>query len=185
MVHLQDSISECLHHHTFINMFFDRILEAHCARILSCSSPWVGICFIVWLIFPTFWLSSPISSILFQTWLRLPHFSIIGIPWCVCTHPIDLMGIHFLRCAHRNECMGTHEVVYDTFVAIAWDVGFHVGQKKLHALLLGTFNSSHQQIDIVLTKDGIRTLVDIVIVNPTCVIYFPNLAQFKDLLLLM
>jgi hypothetical protein len=29
MVHLQDSISEHLHHHTFFNMFSDRMLEAH------------------------------------------------------------------------------------------------------------------------------------------------------------
>jgi hypothetical protein len=30
-----------------------------------------------------------------------------------------------------------------------------------------TFNSSHRQVDIVFTKDGIRTLIDVVIVDPT------------------
>jgi hypothetical protein len=29
MVQFQDSISECLHHHTLSNMFFDGIFEAH------------------------------------------------------------------------------------------------------------------------------------------------------------
>jgi hypothetical protein len=28
MVHFQDYILECLHHHTFFNMFFDGIFEA-------------------------------------------------------------------------------------------------------------------------------------------------------------
>ncbi len=42
MVHFQDFILECSHHHTFFNMFFDKILEAHCARILSCFGPRAG-----------------------------------------------------------------------------------------------------------------------------------------------
>jgi hypothetical protein len=42
MVWLQDSISECLHHHTLFNMLFDRISEAHCAWILSCYSLGAG-----------------------------------------------------------------------------------------------------------------------------------------------
>jgi hypothetical protein len=36
MVHLQDSILERLQHQTFFNMFFNGILEAHHAQILSC-----------------------------------------------------------------------------------------------------------------------------------------------------
>jgi hypothetical protein len=47
------------------------------------------------------------------------------------------------------------------------DVGFHMGWEQLHVLLSNTFNSSHWQVDIVLTKDDIRTFVDIVIANPT------------------
>jgi hypothetical protein len=46
MVHLQNSISEHLHHHAFFNMLFDEIFEAHFAQILSCSS--LGVC--VWFI---------------------------------------------------------------------------------------------------------------------------------------
>ncbi len=55
--------------------------------------------------------------------------SIAGIPRCVCTHLIDPMGIHLLCCAHNNECTKTHDAICDTFVAIAWDVNFHVGRK--------------------------------------------------------
>jgi hypothetical protein len=36
------------------------------------------------------------------------------------------------------------------------------------------FNSSYQQIDIMLTKDGIHTLLDIVIVDPMQVDLFPQ-----------
>ncbi len=42
MVQLQDSILECLHHHTFSSMFFDKTSEAHCAQILSCVGLGVG-----------------------------------------------------------------------------------------------------------------------------------------------
>jgi hypothetical protein len=42
-----------------------------------------------------------------------------------------------------------------------------VGREQLHALPSITFNFSHQRVDIVLTKDGICTLVKVVIANPT------------------
>ncbi len=101
-------------------------------------------------------------------------------PWCVCTHPIDIMGIHFLHCVHGNKWTGTHDVVRDTFVTIAWDAGFHVGRKQLHVLPSNMFNSSRWWVNILFTKNdictlanivftkyGICTLVNVVIANPT------------------
>jgi len=76
------------------------------------------------------------------------------------------MGIHLLRCVHGNEHVRTHDAICDTFVAIARDISFHVKRKQLHALPSTTFNSSCRRIDIMLTKDGIRTLTDVVITNP-------------------
>ncbi len=73
--------------------FSDLISAAHCAWILSCSGSRVGILLRVWLIFPTFWLFSPILFTTFRTWFGLPHPSIVSIPRGVCTHPIDL-GFH-------------------------------------------------------------------------------------------
>ncbi len=61
----------------------------------------------------------------------------------VCTHPINLMGIHLLHCVHGNEQTKTHDAIYNTFVVITWDVGFHMEQELLHALLSTTFNSFH------------------------------------------
>ncbi len=62
MIQFQDSILECLHHHTFSNMLFDMASNAYHAWILSCSNPRVSTWLIVWLVFPNFWLFFPIFS---------------------------------------------------------------------------------------------------------------------------
>jgi hypothetical protein len=161
MVQLQDSILEHLDHHTHFNMLSDRISEAHHAWILSCSSPGVGAWFITRQIFLAFQLSSPVFSTTLHTQLGLPHPSIVGIFRCVCTHPINPINIHFLCCGHGNKRIGTHDAFCDTFVTIGWNVGFHMGQKQLHALPSTTFNSFRQRVDIVFTKDGVCTLADL------------------------
>ncbi len=46
----------------------------------------------------------------------------------MCMHPMDLMGIHFLRCAHGNKHIETHDAIRNTFVAIMQYVGFHMEQ---------------------------------------------------------
>jgi hypothetical protein len=77
------------------------------------------------------------------------------------------MGIYLLRCAHDNECIGTHDAIHNLFATNAWDVSFHVGQEQLHAFPSTTFNSSRQRVNIVLTKNGIRTLIDIITTDST------------------
>jgi len=62
----------------------------------------------------------------------------------------------------------------NNFATIAWDVNFHMGQEQLHALLSIMFNSSRWQVDIVFTKDGIHTLIDIVIADLIRVDLFPQ-----------
>jgi len=78
----------------------------------------------------------PNLSIIFSIFLHntsyatlITHPLMIGIPWCVCTHPIDPMGIHLLHYVHGNECTWTHDAIRDTFAAIMQDVGFHMGWK--------------------------------------------------------
>ncbi len=173
LIQFQDCISECLHHHTFANILFDGTFENHCVWILSCYGPKVSIWFTTWPIFPTFWLFFSFFSIAFCMRLWLPHPSITCIPWCVCAHPIDLMGIHLLCCVHDNECTGTHDAIHNTFVTIGQNVSFCVGREQLHALPSITFNSFCQWVEIVLTKDNIRTLTYIVIVNPIQVHLLP------------
>jgi hypothetical protein len=147
-------------------MLFDRISEARYAQNLPCSSPRAGVWFIAQPVFFTFRL----SFLAFPTTLHmqgLPHISIARIPWCVCTHPINPTGIHFLRCVHNNEHIRTHDGICDTFVTIARNVGFHVRWEQLHALSSTTFNSSCRWVYIVFTKYGIHTLANVIIVNPT------------------
>jgi hypothetical protein len=83
-------------------------------------------------------------------------------------------GIHLLCCAHGNECVRTHDVIRNTFITIAQDVSFHVGWKQLHTLPLTTLNFFRRQVDIMFTKDGIHTLVDIIITNPMHVDLLPQ-----------
>jgi hypothetical protein len=155
-------------------MFFDEIFKTHHAQSLSCSGLKVGVWLKVQPIFLGFQLTSLVFSTTFRIRLGLPHPSIASIPQCMCTHPIDYMGIHLLRCVHGNEHIRTHDVVHNTFATIVWDVGFHMGQKQLYVFLSNTFNSSRQQINIVLTQNGIHTFVDIVIADPTRMDLFPR-----------
>jgi len=115
MVQLQDSISKRLHNHTLSNMLFDVIFEAHNAQTLSCFSLRMNTWFIVRPVFLTFQLFSPIFSTTFRTQLGLPHPSIVSIPQCVCTHPINPMGIHLLHCVRGNKLIGTHDAILQHF----------------------------------------------------------------------
>jgi hypothetical protein len=83
------------------------------------------------------------------------------------------MGIHLLHYVHGNNHTRTYDVICDSFVAIAQDAGFHVGWKQLHVLPSNMFNSFRQWINIVFIKDGIHTLVNIVIANLTQAYLFP------------
>jgi hypothetical protein len=80
-------------------------------------------------------------------WMRfgLSHPLITCNFQCVCTHPIDPMGIHFLHCVRDNKCTGTHVVICDTFATIVCDVDFDMWWKQLHALSSIMFNYSYQQ----------------------------------------
>ncbi len=100
-------------------------------------------------------------------WLGLSHPSIINILQCICTHPIDATCVYLLCRAHGNEHMGIHDAICDTFATVAQGVGFHVRWKQLHTLSSTMFHSSHQWVNIVLTNGGIRTLLNVVIADPT------------------
>ncbi len=54
--------------------------------------------------FPSLLIIFP--SVFHRTWLGLPHPSIVGILWCMCTHPIDIMGIHLFTLHSRQRTHG-------------------------------------------------------------------------------
>jgi hypothetical protein len=64
---------------------------------------------------------------MFRIQLGLAHPSIVSILQCVCTHPINPMGIHLLHCTHGNEYIKTHDAICDTFIANVQDADFHMG----------------------------------------------------------
>ncbi len=80
----------------------------------------------VWPILVTF-------SITLWIQLGLPLLSIIvGLPLCVCTHPINPLDIHLLWCSHGNEFIETHDIIHDIIAFIAKEVGLHVVHDQLH-----------------------------------------------------
>jgi hypothetical protein len=77
------------------------------------------------------------------------------------------LSITFNSFRRRVDIVLTKNGIHDTFATIAQDVGFYVGWKQLHVLLSITFNSFCRRVNIMFTKDGIRTLVIIIIADPT------------------
>jgi len=123
----QNSISKCLHHHTFFSMFFNGIFEAHHARVISCFGPKASLWLTIWSIFPSFQLVSSIFSTTFWIRLGLPHPSIVSIPWCVCAHmPLTLwVSISYIVFMTMNAQEPMIQFV-TSLLPFAWDVGFHV-----------------------------------------------------------
>jgi hypothetical protein len=99
MVQLQNSISKCLRHHTLSVILFDKIYETYCVWILSCSNLGVSVWLIIRPTFPAFQLFSSSFCTMFWMQFWLPHFSIVGIPWCVCTHPIEVSTFYIVPMA--------------------------------------------------------------------------------------
>jgi len=65
-----------------------------------------------------------------------------------------------------------HDVVQDSFVSITRDAKFHV-------FPMPSFQTSWQQMDIVLTVDGIPILADVVIADLTCVNLVSRATSFR------
>jgi len=93
MVQLQDSILEHLHRYTLFNMLFDMTSETHCAQILSCSGPGVGVWLIIRPVSLTVRLYSLVFCITFHKWLG---------PSLNCMHPS--MCAHFPSTLWVSTC---------------------------------------------------------------------------------
>jgi hypothetical protein len=62
--------------------------------------------------------------------------------------------------------MASHDVVRDAFTIIMRNARFHVLRKQTHVLLSHTLQSLRCQVNIVLSIDGVRTLANVVIIDP-------------------
>jgi len=128
MVHFQDSISKCLHHHTLSNMLFNKIFETHCVQILSCFGLGAGVLVYNSINFPSLSIIFPIlfHSASNMTWSTTSFNYRYPLMYVHTSH--RCYKCHFLCCAHGNEHIGTHDEVCDTFSTIAQDANFHVGR---------------------------------------------------------
>jgi hypothetical protein len=84
----------------------------------------------------------------------------------MCAHIPLTLWVSTFYVVHGNEHIGTHDAIRNTFATIVRNVSFHMGQEQLHVFFSTTFNFSYQRVDIMLTKNGICILADVVIVNP-------------------
>jgi hypothetical protein len=141
---------------------------------------------IIQLVFRVFWLSSPFFSTILWTRHGVWHPSSVGILWCLRTHPIDPMGSHLLHYAHSNKYIGTCDVVHDTFVAIFVRCWLPHGT---WTTTCGPFN--HVELLLSMNQHYVHQICNLHL-NYCCHcqnqcerIYLVNLAQLKDLLLLM
>jgi hypothetical protein len=69
-------------------------------------------------------------------------------------------------------------MVRNVFVSIARDMGFHASHEQTHVLPPPSLQSSYERVDIMLLVDGIRTLANVVIVDPTQVNLVSQTASF-------
>lgn len=93
------------------------------------------------------------------------------------------MCFHNVFTIHSHSHGNKHIWIHNTFVIVAWDIGFHVGQTQLYVFpqpfLIPPINKS-----TFFTKDETRThtLIDVVVIPNTCEFISLIFAQFKDLL---
>jgi hypothetical protein len=90
----------------------------------------------------------------------VPHFS-----RCQCGHTINDLGIHLLHCTCKSECTIAHDTLWNIVATIMSKSGVHKQREVSHLFPCHTW----KWMDIVISKDGFWTLVDVVIVNLTCI----------------
>jgi len=81
--------------------------------------------------------------------LGLPHPSITNNPRCMCTHPINAMGVHLLHCVHSNEHTSTHDVIHDTFANL--DAGIELEMVNIKGVELYPLQSAFSNFNCSIT----------------------------------
>jgi len=82
--------------------------------------------------------------------------------WCECSHTIDHLGTQLLWCPCGSECTTSHNAFWDSVAIIILKSGTHVQKEISHVVLCHT---QQQRVDILISKYGFRTLMDIVSVD--------------------
>lgn len=96
MVWHQHFILEHLQHNTFFNILSNENPNVHWTHILSCSCLSMGAQFTIQLIFSMFLLSFAKHFTTLPILARIFHLSIVSFFQCMCTQPINPLGVHSL-----------------------------------------------------------------------------------------
>jgi hypothetical protein len=183
MVQFQDSISECLHHHTLFSMSFDKTSEAHHARSLSCCGPRVSISYNL---------------------TELPNLLIISFPQFFAQHFVHnldyfISQLHasFDVCAHIPSTLwvSTFYIVLMATNTLEPMMQFVTPLPPLHDMLVSTWEKNNymrlfqphssppiDELTLCLPKMTFTPWPTLSLLTQHKHIYFPNLTQLKDLL---
>ena len=100
--------------------------------------------------------------------LGLPHPEMAGLIKCLCKSESDALGHHHLHCPNGQSLVLAHNSVRDCLASIFRRAGYNVLLEKQGQLLMhGEGAKEKQRTDIVLTKAGLKILVDVTIRDPT------------------
>jgi hypothetical protein len=155
----QKNISKRLHNHSFIIILFCLLFDSHQMHLRLCANQNAKAWLLTRPIILFFHLLSNVFSTSLHAKLSLSHPLVLGVSHYICSQPLDPMGIHLLHCVHGGERMALHDVVWNVFMAIVKDVGFHVSWEQTHILPPLALKSLHNWINIVLLINIIHTLV--------------------------
>ncbi len=152
--------------------------DCYYARLRSCVGLGSSVWFFIHLVIPSFRTASDIFSLTLHTRLCLPPsyslWSFLMHMWL--THKFDKDTL--ISLCSQEEHTATHDVVRNFFTSF---IGFHVSCEQTHVFWMPFFYSSWQWVDIVLTSDGIRILVNIILVDLTCVDFVSWIVYFQGM----
>ena len=118
-------------------------------------------------IIPSLRFPAPLFATALRVRLGLPHPCPANYVACACGHPLDPLGIHFLRCARGGERTSSHDSVRDVYHIIR-ESGQHAQRAQTGFLPSSAPGGRGGRVDIVISDAAAcHTLIDIVVADPT------------------
>jgi hypothetical protein len=134
-----------------------------CSCVGLGASVWLLVCLTI----PSFRLPSAHFLTTLHTHLGLLHPIVAHLSQYHYGHIIDDLSTHLFWCFCKSEHIITRNTLRDIVTTIVLESGAHVQREVSHLF----FRHTQQWVDIFITKYSFRTLMDVVIVGPTCTIW--------------
>jgi hypothetical protein len=152
-----------LHEPEFISLVIDVPLDVVRAHLRSCAGPTIWAWLLARFSTPSFRLSSTHFLATLCIYLNISHLTFLHLSQCHCYHTLNDLGIHLICCLCENDCTTTHDTLQNTIATIASKSGAHIYREVFHFFP----HDTQRWVDIIITKDNFRTLMDVVIANLT------------------